>query len=64
MIKNGLSDASVEDVDRHFNSLLKRMNVYENCGTEVRKFFVERTSLLRDPTVRRIDFPIGAYKST
>ena len=49
MIRNGLSDAAVEDVDLHFDSLLMRMNVCDDCGSKVRRFLVERANLLREP---------------
>lgn len=57
MIRNGLSDASVEDVDLHFAPMLKLMSILDGSGSGVRRFFVERTSLLREPVAGRIDFP-------
>ena len=57
MIKNGLSDASVNDVDLHLIHAEGVMDVCEKCGAEVRKFLpVEHTSLLRATNSWRIDF--------
>jgi predicted NACHT family NTPase len=56
LMKNGYSDAAVEDVDRHLNSVLTLMDVRHTNGAGVRSFLVERTNLLREPVTGRIDF--------
>jgi Leucine-rich repeat (LRR) protein len=56
LMKNGYSDADVEEVDTHFEQALPYFNVTGTTGEKVRRFFVERANLLREPAIRRIDF--------
>lgn len=54
--KNSYSDIEIDAADRHFTKRLELMNLSDLSGTKVRRFFVERTNLLREPISNRIDF--------
>ena len=56
LMQNGWSDVEAELADTHFERRLKLMVVPGATGEKVRKYFVERTNLLREPVEGRIDF--------
>jgi hypothetical protein len=57
MAKNALWEASAEDVDNRLHYDFANMNFKANVdGAEIRRFFVERTVLLREPVIGEIDF--------
>jgi hypothetical protein len=56
MMRNGYSDVSVEEADQHFEAKLPDLDAPEADGKKVRRFFAERTNLLREPVDDRIDF--------
>jgi hypothetical protein len=57
LMQNGWSDVEAESADKYFESRLSFMTVPPHTdGKRVREFFVERSNLLREPVVGRIDF--------
>jgi hypothetical protein len=56
LMLNGLSDVETERADAHFAQRLELMNIPGATGEKVRRYFVERSSLLREPVQGRIDF--------
>ena len=56
MLRNGWSDVEVEQADAHFAGRLPHLALDVTGAAEVRKYFVERASLLREPVLGRIDF--------
>jgi hypothetical protein len=57
LMRNGYSDASIDEVDSYFDKKLELMDVPKGTrGTGVRKLLVERSGILREPVVDRIDF--------
>ncbi len=55
-LKNGYTDAIFEDIDRHLDSALGLMNLPHVSGTDVRRWLLERSDLLREPMSGRADF--------
>lgn len=55
-LKNGYSDVAFEDADRHFDSVLAHMDMRNCTGSDVRRYMLDRTNLLRDPVKGRVDF--------
>jgi GTPase SAR1 family protein len=62
MIKNGWSEVGQEQVDERFMRKMQSIRNLpqqlsdEDGGTYIRKFFVERASIIREPLVGHIDF--------
>lgn len=56
LMSNGWSDVEAAEADAHFEKRLKLMNLPGVTGAQVRTYFVERSSLLREPVQERIDF--------
>ncbi|MGH7492272.1 MAG: NACHT domain-containing protein [bacterium] len=56
LMKNGYSDVDLAEADRHFEGKRDEMNLPRVTGDGVRRWFVERASLLREPVAQRIDF--------
>jgi len=57
MMRNNYSDVSVEEADAQFQDRLPAIGATpETTGETVRRLFVERTNLLREPIDDRIDF--------
>jgi len=58
MVKNEWSEAPIELVDEHFSQNLINMPgiSLEFSGSDVRRLFVERSGLIREPVVGDIDF--------
>ncbi|RIK69801.1 hypothetical protein DCC62_23445 [candidate division KSB1 bacterium] len=57
LMKNGYSDVELGEADRHFSGKRAEMNLSDQVtGEGVRRWFVERASLLREPVAQRIDF--------
>jgi hypothetical protein len=57
LMQNGYTDIEVERADLYFSDRLTYMNLSPNItGEMVRRLFVERSSLLREPIEGRIDF--------
>lgn len=56
LMRNGYSDVETAQADTHFEDKLALMNLPGVTGAGVRRLFVERTSLLREPVAGRIDF--------
>lgn len=58
MIKEGLSETTVAVVDDTFTSKLANMPgiAQDVIGPNVRKFFVERSGIIREPVATQIDF--------
>jgi hypothetical protein len=56
LMSNGWSDVEAGEADAHFETRLKLMNLPGVNGAQVRTYFVERSSLLREPVQERIDF--------
>lgn len=58
LIKNGWSEVTVDDADAHFNLKLQNMQVFSSMvnGKSVRRLFVERTGMIREPVVGSLDF--------
>jgi len=57
LMKNGYSDVELVEADHHFESKRAEMNLSDHVtGEGVRRWFVERASLLREPVAQRVDF--------
>jgi len=62
MIRNSRSEGGVAEVDERFGRKLSSVRnlpehlLSENGGANARRFFVERTGIIREPFVNRIDF--------
>lgn len=57
LMKNGYSDVELGEADRHFESKRAEMNLFDHVtGEGIRRWFVERASLLREPVAQRVDF--------
>ncbi len=56
LMSNGYSDVTTEEADDHFENNLPVMRLEDVTGEGVRRYFVERTNLLREPVTGRIDF--------
>src|SRR5438128_11148715 len=58
MIKNGWSQVALERVDERFERKLKDMHsITQNIsGAGVRRLFVERSGIIREPVAKQIDF--------
>jgi len=57
LMLNSRSDVERERVDAHFDRRLEYMSLPEEVtGAQIRALFVERTGLLREPIIGRIDF--------
>jgi Leucine-rich repeat (LRR) protein len=64
LIKNNWSEIDVDKADKKLQKSLNSLNkIPENVdGALVRKFFVERSGILREPTVGKIDFPHRTFE--
>ena len=49
-------DVSAELADQRFELKFPALGLTSLKGEQVRRFFIDRTNLLRDPTVERVDF--------
>ncbi len=57
LLRNGYTDIDIAQADQHFANRLAFMSLPpEVTGERVRRFFVERTNLLHEPVVGRVDF--------
>lgn len=56
MFLNGYSDIEIDLADKRFLRRLPILSLTDITGEGVRRFFVERTNLLREPVVGRLDF--------
>jgi hypothetical protein len=57
MMRNSYSDVSVDEADDLFEERLPTIGANSEVdGTKVRRYFVERTNLIREPVDGRIDF--------
>lgn len=56
LMSNGWSDVETGEADGHFEKRLGLMNLPGVTGGQVRKYFVERSSLLREPVEGQVDF--------
>lgn len=56
LLLNGYSDTETEQADRHFEHKLPFMDLTNINGQRVRKFFVERTGLLKETVLGRVEF--------
>lgn len=56
MIRNGWSSVTVSEADKRFQRKLANMGEVSQDSTAVRRLFVDRSGMLRDLTVDRIDF--------
>jgi hypothetical protein len=56
LMLNGWSDVETAQADAHFSRRLEFMNLPGVNGAQVRNYFVERSSLLREPVAGRVDF--------
>jgi predicted NACHT family NTPase len=58
MIKNGLSEVDLKLVDERFDRKLKNLTRVSQdiSATGIREFFVERTGMIREPVMGKIDF--------
>ncbi|MCB0196253.1 MAG: NACHT domain-containing protein [Anaerolineae bacterium] len=56
MMRNDYTEVTQAEADKFFNDYLSKTTHKDISGTQVRKFFVDRTSLLREPTLDGIDF--------
>jgi hypothetical protein len=56
MMRNNYSDVSVKEADEQFAEKLPHISAPDADGVKVRRYFVERTSLLREPIDGRIGF--------
>jgi hypothetical protein len=56
LMENGYSDAALEEVDHQFQNCLRYYNLPNVTGSKIRQFLLERSGLLREPLVGRIDF--------
>jgi hypothetical protein len=57
LMRNSYSDVSVAEADAHLAEHLVLMSLPpDTTGTQVRHYFVERTGLLREPVVERVNF--------
>ncbi|MBN8560868.1 MAG: leucine-rich repeat domain-containing protein [Leptolyngbya sp. UWPOB_LEPTO1] len=56
LMKNNYSDAEVEEADRQFEKYLRGYNLPNLTGLKIRDFLLERSGLLREPLMGRIDF--------
>jgi hypothetical protein len=55
LLQNDYSDVELAEADERFKQWLKNMN-FEATGEAVRRLFVDRSGLLREPVVGRLDF--------
>src|SRR5450756_2441866 len=62
MMQNDYPEIGVEAADREFSKLLPYYGLSENLGNTIRRFFIERTNLLREPLNGRIDFPHRTFQ--
>jgi hypothetical protein len=56
LMRNNYSDAKVEKADRQFQDYLKEYTLPNVTGREIRQLLLERSGLLREPLMGRIDF--------
>jgi predicted NACHT family NTPase len=56
LMRNNYSDADVEDVDAQLQAYLEKYNLPNITGGMVRQLLLERSGLLREPLMGRIDF--------
>jgi hypothetical protein len=56
MMQNEYSDVEAAEADAHFTEHLPVVNLSDTTGDRVRAYFVERSSLLREPVEDRISF--------
>lgn len=56
MVENGYSDVPIELADQRFELKFPALGLVNLKGEQVRRLFIDRTNLLRDPTVERVDF--------
>ena len=56
LMRNNYSDAEVEKADRQFQDYAKEYDLPNVTGRDIRQLLLERSGLLREPLVGRIDF--------
>ncbi|MBV9788928.1 MAG: NACHT domain-containing protein [Chloroflexi bacterium] len=57
LMDNGYSSVEIERADAHFERLIPSLRLPTAVtGKQIRAFFVERASLLREPVIGRVDF--------
>jgi Leucine-rich repeat (LRR) protein len=56
LMRNNYSDAEVEQADRQFQDYLKEHSLPNVTGLDIRRLLLERSGLLREPLMGRIDF--------
>jgi NACHT domain/Leucine Rich repeats (2 copies) len=56
LMRNNYSDAKTEQADRQFQDYLKEYTLQNVTGREIRQLLLERSGLLREPLMGRIDF--------
>lgn len=58
MIKNNWSEISLESIDERFTRKLMNMsgNLQDVSGSNVRRFLIERTGIIREPVKGQVDF--------
>lgn len=56
MLKNDHSRVDAAAVDKRFDDRLPALAVPDVAGADVRRYFVERTNLIREPLVGQLDF--------
>jgi predicted NACHT family NTPase len=58
LLRNGWSEVKIEEADERFNGRLKNLAGLETTitGDAVRRLFIDRTGIVREPVVGKIDF--------
>ena len=56
LMHNGYSDVETKEADHYFDSRLPNLSINGTSGENVRRFFVERASLLTEPVIGRVNF--------
>ncbi|WP_375466794.1 NACHT domain-containing protein, partial [uncultured Nostoc sp.] len=56
LMRNNYSDAEVEKADRQFQDYAREYNLPNVTGRDIRQLLLERSGLLREPLLGRIDF--------
>ena len=64
LMRNGYSDVETAQANAHFEDKLALMNLPGVTGEGVRRLFVERTSLLREPWLTGLILRTAPFKST
>ncbi len=64
LIKNGWSEVETDDVDSRFNKKVQSLKDMptEISGTGLRRYFTERSGILRQPSLQKIDFPHRTFQ--